>query len=74
MTDRNEIHDIVMQWADKCGELRRLDPSRREFSVRVRSRIAEVMRDRIPPMTFGTLKEKNRELYKALKELAEDFK
>jgi hypothetical protein len=32
------------------------------------------MRDRIPPMTLNTLKEKNRELYKALTELAEDFK
>jgi hypothetical protein len=67
MTDRNEVHDIVMQWADKCAELQRLDPSRREFSFRVRSRIEEVMRDRVPPMTLGTLKEKNRELCEALK-------
>ena len=67
MTDRNEIHDIVMNWADKCAELRRLDPSRREFSVRVRSMIEEVMKDRIPPMTFETLKQKNRELYEVLK-------
>ena len=66
MTDREEIHDIVMQWADKCAELQRLDPSRREFAVRIRSRIDEVMRDRIPPMTFETLKEKNRELHEAL--------
>jgi hypothetical protein len=67
MTDRNEVHDMVMNWADKCTELQRLDPSRREFAVRVRSRIVEVMRDRIPPMTLDTLKEKNGELYEALK-------
>jgi hypothetical protein len=66
MTDRNEIYDIVMNWADKCNELRRLEPSRREFSVRVRIRINEVMQDRVPPMTLNTLKEKNRELYERL--------
>ena len=67
MTDRNEINDVVMHWADKCAELRRLDPSRREFSVRVRSRIDEVMKDRIPPMTLDTLKEKSGELYETLR-------
>ena len=67
MSDRNEVHDAVMEWADRCIELRRLDPSRREFSVRVRSRIDEVMRDRIPPMTSDTLKERNQDLYENLK-------
>jgi hypothetical protein len=67
MCDRNEIHDVIMNWANRCAELRRLDPSRHEFSVRVRSRIDEVLRDRIPPMTSDTLKEKNRELYEVLK-------
>lgn len=67
MTDRNEIHDVVMNWADKCAELRRLDPSRHEFSIKTIRRIEEVTRDKIPPMTLGTLKEKNRELYEALK-------
>ncbi len=67
MIDRNEIHDVVMKWADRCAELRRLDPSRREFSVRVRSRIDEVMRVRVPSMTLDTLKEKNQELYEGLK-------
>lgn len=65
MTDRNEIHDVVMNWANRCAELRRLDPSGRDFS-RVRSRIDEAMRFRIPPMTSDTLKEKNRELCEAL--------
>ena len=69
-----EASQIVMNCADRCAELQRLDPSRRELSLRVRSRIVEVMRDRIPPMTLETLKDRNRELYKALKELAEDFK
>ena len=67
LTDRNQIYDIVMKWADKYAELKRLEPSRREFSIRVRRRIDEVMRDRIPPMTFETLKEKCPELYETLR-------
>jgi hypothetical protein len=67
MSDTNEVHDIVMQWADKCAEFQRLDPSRREFSIRIRRRIDEVRRDRVPPMTLDTLKERNRELYGSLK-------
>jgi hypothetical protein len=39
MTDRDKIYDIVIQGADKCDQLRRLEPSRRDFSIRVRSRI-----------------------------------
>jgi hypothetical protein len=66
MTDRNEIYEIVMRWADKCAEVQRLDPSRHEISDGVRRRIDEVKRDRIPPMTPDTLKEKNRELYEKL--------
>jgi len=66
MRDRNEIRDVVIKWADRCAEVLRLDPSRREFYVRVRSRIEEVMIDRVPPMTLDTLKEKNRKLYEAL--------
>jgi hypothetical protein len=46
---QSPIADYVMRWEDKCAELRRLDPSRREFSDRVRRRIDEVMRDRIRP-------------------------
>lgn len=39
-----------------------------EFSmVPVRNRIDEVIKDRIPPMTLNTLKEKNRELYRTLR-------
>ena len=55
-----------MQWADKCAELRRLDPSRREFAARVRSRTYEVMCARISHMSSERLKEKNLELYKKL--------
>jgi hypothetical protein len=58
MTDRNRIYDIVMKWADKCNELKRLEPSRREFSVRVRSRLDNVMRDRMSYMLLETLKKK----------------
>jgi hypothetical protein len=67
MSDRNKIPDVVMKWwADRCEELRRLDPPRRELSVRVRSRLDEAMRVRILPMTLDTLKEKNGELCEAL--------
>jgi hypothetical protein len=58
MTDRYEMHDMVMRWADRYTELRRLDPSRRDFSFRVRSGIDEVLRDRVPPVTLNTLKER----------------
>lgn len=57
-----------MQWADKCDELYRLEPSRRKYEREVWSRIYEVMQSnpRIPPMRLETLKEKNPELYRQL--------
>jgi hypothetical protein len=67
MTDQDQIYDIVMSWADKCAELKRLEPSRHEFAARIRSRIYEVIRVRVPPMTFETLKEKCPELYETLR-------
>ncbi len=67
ITDPEQICDIVMQWADKCAELRRLDPSRREFECEVRTRIQEVERDKIQHMSFERLKEKNPDLYETLK-------
>jgi hypothetical protein len=72
MTDFNQIFDIIMQWLDKCAQLRRLNPSRHDFVNRVRQRINEVMEDHskdeaIAPMRFETLKEKNPNLYKTLK-------
>ena len=42
MTDVDQIYNIVMQWADRCGELYRLEPSRHEYEKKVRSRIYEV--------------------------------
>ena len=68
MIDMDQIYNIVMQWADKCGELYGLEPSRREYSNRVRSRILEVMQSnpRIPPMSLERLKEKNPGLYEEL--------
>jgi hypothetical protein len=67
MTDVDQIHSIVMGWADKCGELKRLEPTRSQYSNRVRSRIYEVMRDRKPWMSLKRLKEKNPRLYETLK-------
>lgn len=67
MTDVDQITQIVMKWADKCGELYRLEPSRREYEKEVRSRVYEVMRYRIPPIGLETLKEKNSGLYDKLR-------
>jgi hypothetical protein len=66
MTDEAQISDTIMQWADKCAALKRLEPSRHEFNKRIHSRIYEVVQDRIPPMRFETLKEKNPGLYDKL--------
>jgi hypothetical protein len=66
MTDQAQILDTVMKWADKCAELKRLEPSRHEFAAKVQSRIREVMRDRVSQMKLATLKEKNPELYDRL--------
>lgn len=66
MTDESQICTTIMQWADKCAELRRLDQSRREFERRIQSRIYESAQERIPPMRLETLKEKNLGLYEKL--------
>jgi len=55
-----------MQWADKCARLYKLEPSRREYEKRIRSRVYEVMRDRIPHMSCERLKEKKPDLHKQL--------
>jgi hypothetical protein len=66
ITNPEQICDIVMQWADRCAELRRLDPSRREFEHEVRTRVREVKHDRISHMSLERLKEKNPNLYKTI--------
>jgi len=66
MRDESQITQIVMRWPANCAELRRLDPSRREYEKETRSRIYEVMRDKIPSMRLETLKEKNPKLYESL--------
>nr|MDQ3852746.1 hypothetical protein [Thermoproteota archaeon] len=43
ITDEEQIENIVMEWADSCAELRRLEPSRYEFVAKVRSRIYSCM-------------------------------
>jgi hypothetical protein len=67
MTDPQQISDTVMQWADKCGELRSLQPSRRDFEHKVRDRTHEVMHTRISQMKLATLKVKYPDLYEILK-------
>lgn len=66
MTDETQIIDIVMQWADKCAELRRLDPFRREFAKEVRYRVYEVMQDRIPNMSWSRLQKECPWIYEKL--------
>ncbi len=66
MANPDQVCDIVMQWADKCGELRRLEPSRDAFAAKVRSRTYEVTQDRISHMKWSTLQERNPELCKIL--------
>jgi hypothetical protein len=68
ITDEGQVSAIVMQWADKCAELKGLEPSRREFESRVRSRTYEVMQSRIPPMRLATFQEMvNPDLYETIK-------
>lgn len=66
ITDESQVTQIVMRWANKCAELYRLEPTRYEYERRIRSRVFEVKRDRIPHMRFDTLKEENSELAKKL--------
>jgi hypothetical protein len=66
MTDKDKIYDIVMAWADRCDRLRGLEPSRHDFSSRVRSRIDQVIRDRVPPMRLETVRENYLQLYRTL--------
>jgi hypothetical protein len=66
ITDEDQICNTIMQWADKCAALRRLDTSRREFERRLYSRIDQVRQERIPHMKLETLKEKYPDLYKKL--------
>jgi hypothetical protein len=66
MTDIEQIEAIVMTWADRCAELRSLQPSRREFAKSVRSRVKKVMRNMIPPMSWSRLQRENPELAKKL--------
>jgi hypothetical protein len=68
LTDRNQIYDIVMAWADKCHELQRLKPSCSEYSARVKNRIDAVLdsTDKVPPMTLERTKQECPDLYRQL--------
>jgi hypothetical protein len=61
--DENQVTSIVMGWADKCAELRPLEPSRHEFENRTWNRVQQSIHDKIPPMRLSTLQERNPELY-----------
>lgn len=66
-----QIYQIVMEWADKCAELRRLEPSRSDFEHKTIMRINQVIEahskgEAIPPKKWETLAEENPELYSRL--------
>ena len=56
----------IDRWADKCAELRRLDPSRREFERRIYSRIGEVIQERTPHMGIERIRKDHPVLYEML--------
>jgi len=62
--DEDEVTDRIMQWADRCAEVKKLNPSRSEFEHKTRTRTDEVMQSRIPPMGLTKLQENNPKLYK----------
>jgi hypothetical protein len=62
----NEVYTTIMKWAIECDKLRPLQPSRRAFSDRIRTRIQEVVRNRIPPMSIQALHEMNPSLCELL--------
>jgi hypothetical protein len=62
----NEVYTTIMKWAIECDKLRPLQPSRRVFSDRIRTRTQEVVRNRIPPMSMQALHEMNPSLCELL--------
>jgi hypothetical protein len=62
----NEVYSTVMKWAIECDKLKPLQPSRRAYADRVRTRIQEVMRNRVPPMSMQALYEMNPNLCELL--------
>jgi hypothetical protein len=62
----NEAYTTIMKWAIECDKLRPLQPSRKAFSDRVQTRIQEVVRNRIPPMSMQALHEMNPSLCEKL--------
>jgi hypothetical protein len=68
--DVNTILSLTMNWLDKCDQLRRLQPSKRDFENRIRYRRNEIInsgKDAIPPIKEETLKREHPDLYENLK-------
>jgi hypothetical protein len=53
----NQVYDIVLAWAKECNKLKPLEPSYTTYSNKVRTRIKEVVKAKIPPMTWAKLLE-----------------
>ena len=64
--DDDEIHQVVDEWLDKCEQLRRLEPSRRDFDRRIDDAIEWARDDNMLPTKLQTIKEDYPDLYKKL--------
>jgi hypothetical protein len=64
--DDDEIHQVVDEWLDKCEQLRRLEPSRRDFDRRIADAIEWARDDDKLPTKLQTIKEDYPDLYKKL--------
>jgi hypothetical protein len=65
--DHNDAFNIIMDWLDKCEQLRPLSSPRREVNKRVEQALYNSQRTGIKPMRLDTLRNRNRWLYETLK-------
>lgn len=62
-----QTYAMIMDWLNKCEQLRPLQPSRRDFNYRVKIALERAQKTGILPMRLDTLKERSPELYETLK-------
>jgi Primase X len=65
--DADEAYDIIMEWLDKCEQLRPLSLSRHEVDRRVEQAIYNSQRSGIRNMRISTLKDRNPWLHDKLR-------
>jgi len=62
-----QAYAIIIEWLDRCEQLRPLQPSRRDVNYRVKIALERAQKTGILPMRLDTVKVKSRELYQTLK-------